>query len=197
MGAFRRALRHEAVLFGSIGLMLRRRKDVPDDGVALPYAGPQRPMVVVFLVVSLVETGAFLLVDFGRVGGAILLVTEIYTAAWLLGYLAAASTRPHVLSPRELRLRAVAMFDLRVPLADIESVTARKETHQSARMLVWGDEELALPQNMETNVVVLLRRPVVATRPLGRTETVRVLKFFTEDPALAVRAFSSACGRLG
>jgi len=197
VGAFRRALRHEAVLFGSIGLMLRRRKDVPDDGVALPYAGPQRPMVVVFLVVSLVETGAFLLVDFGRVGGAILLVTEIYAAAWLLGYLAAASTRPHVLSPRELRLRAVAMFDLRVPLADIESVTGRKETHQSARMLVWGDEELALPQNMETNVVVLLRRPVVATRPLGRPETVRVLKFFTEDPALAVRAFSSACGRLG
>jgi hypothetical protein len=59
-------------------------------------------------------------------------------------------------------------------------------------MLVWGDGELALPQNMKTNVVVLLRRPAVATRPLGRPETVRVLKFFTEDPALAVRAFSSA-----
>ncbi|MEV6875676.1 hypothetical protein [Amycolatopsis sp. NPDC051128] len=192
MGAFRRALRHEAVLFGSIGLMLRRRKDVPDDGVALPYAGPQRPMVVVFFVVSLVETGAFLLVDFGRLGGTLLLVAEVYTALWLLGYLATMVTRPHVVSPRELRVRAVAMFDLRVPLEDVESLTRRKETHPSARTLVWRDEELVMAQNMETNVVAVLRHPVVATRPLGGTETVRVVKFFVEDPALAVRVFDEA-----
>jgi hypothetical protein len=191
MGVLRRCLRHEAVLFSSIGLLLRGRKDVPDDGVALPYAGPQRPMIVVFLVVSLVETGAFLLVDFGPVGDTLLLAAEIYTAAWLLGYLAALVTRPHVVSPRELRLRVGAMFDLRVPLEDVESLTRRKETHASARGLIWGDEELVMGQSMETNVVAVLRRPVVATRPLGGTETVRVVKFFTEDPALAVQAFSA------
>jgi len=192
MGVIRRSLRHEAVLFSSIGLLLRGRKDVPADGVALPYAGPQRPMIVIFFVVSLVETGAFLLVDFGALGGTLLLVAEIYTAAWLLGYLATTITRPHTLSPRELRVRVVAMFDLRVPLADVESLTRRKETHPSARTLVWGDEELVMAQNMETNVVAVLRRPVAATRPLGRTEQVRVVKFFVEDPALAVRAFDAA-----
>lgn len=190
MGVFRRLLRHEAVLFASIGLLLRGRKDVPDDGVALAYAGPQRPMIVVFFVVSLVEAGAFLLVDLGPVGGTILLVAEIYSAAWLLGYLAALITRPHVVSRRELRLRAAALFDLRIPLADVESLTRRKETHPSARMLVWGAEELVLGQSMETNVVAVLRQPVVATRPLGRTETVRRVKFFAEDPDLAVRAFA-------
>jgi hypothetical protein len=189
MGVIRQLLRHEAVLFSSIGLLLRRRRDVPADGVALPYAGPQRPMVVVFFVVSLVETGAFLLVDFGTLGGTLLLAAEIYTAVWLLGYLATLITRPHTLSPRELRVRSVALFDLRIPLADVESLTRRKETHPSARSLVWGGEELVMAQHMETNVVAVLRRPVVATRPLGRTETVRVVKFFAEDPALAVRAF--------
>ncbi|MFF1608660.1 hypothetical protein ACFVYA_12825 [Amycolatopsis sp. NPDC058278] len=49
-----------------------------------------------------------------------------------------------------------------------------------------------MAQNMETNVVAVLRRPVVATRPLGRSETVRVVKFYVEDPDLAVRAFDEA-----
>ncbi|MBE1499436.1 hypothetical protein H4696_006536 [Amycolatopsis lexingtonensis] len=189
MGAFRRAVRHEAVLFSSIWLLLRGRKDVPDGGVALPYAGPQRPMIVVFLVVSLVETGAFLLVDFGPVGDALLLLAEVYTAAWLLGTLAAGTTRPHVVSADELRVRAFAQFDLRLPRADVESFTRRTENHASARTLVWGAEELVMPQNMETNVVVRLHRPVAATRPLGGTEKIRVLKLFVEDPAFAVRAF--------
>ncbi|MFB9687064.1 hypothetical protein [Amycolatopsis plumensis] len=192
MGAIRRLLRHEAALFSSIGLLLSGRKDVPPDGVALPYAGPQRPMIIVFFAVALVEAGAFMLADIGAVGGTILLVAEIYTAAWLLAYLATSITRPHTLSPRELRVRVAAMFDLRIPRADIASLTRRKETHPSARTLVWGDEELVLAQNMETNVVAVLRRPVPATRPLGRTETVRVVKFFVEDPALAVRAFDDA-----
>ncbi|MEV6829144.1 hypothetical protein [Amycolatopsis sp. NPDC051102] len=192
MGVIRRLLRHEAVLFSSIGLLLSGRKDVPPDGVALPYAGPQRPMIVVFFAVALVETGAFMLADFGELGGTILLVAEIYTAAWLLGYLATTITRPHTLSPRALRLRVAAMFDLRIPRTHVESLTRRKETHPSARTLVWGGEELVMAQNMETNIVAVLRRPVVATRPLGRTETVRVVKFFVEDPALAVRAFDEA-----
>ncbi|WP_103355053.1 hypothetical protein [Amycolatopsis sp. CA-128772] len=144
MGVIRRLLRHEAVLFSSIGLLLAGRKDVPADGVALPYAGPQRPMVIVFFAVALVETGAFLLVDFGALGGTILLVAEIYSAAWLLGYLATTITRPHTLSPRELRLRVVALFDLRVPLTDVESLTRRNETHSSARTLVWRGEELVM-----------------------------------------------------
>ncbi len=192
MGVIRRLLRHEAVLFSSIGLLLRGRKDVPADGVALPYAGPQRPMIGLFFVVALVETGAYLFLNFGELGGTVLFVAEIYFTTWLLGYVAATITRPHTISPRELRVRLVAMVDLRVPLADVESLTRRKETHPSSRMLVWGDEELVLAVRSETNVVAVLRRPVVATRPLGRTETVRVVKFFVEDPDLAIRAFDQA-----
>jgi hypothetical protein len=50
------------------------------------------------------------------------------------------------------------------------------------------DDELVIALSFETNVVVELCEPVTAIRPLGKTGTVRMLRFYADDPRAAVAA---------
>ncbi|GAA4542759.1 hypothetical protein [Amycolatopsis samaneae] len=188
MEAVRRYFRNERRAFASIILLLRRRKDVPADGVALPYSGPRTPMLIVFAVVSLVETGLLFLIDLGIVTDLVLLVLGLYSVLFVFGVFAASVTRPHVVSPREVWIRAGAFYDVRVPLADVLTLRRHKQTHPPTVRPFTGDE-LIMHEDYDTNLVLELREPVTVTRPLGGTESVRVIRYYAEDPDVAVRAF--------
>ncbi len=56
-------------------------------------------------------------------------------------------------------------------------------------MRVDGDT-LVLAIASRTNLVLDLRTPVTITRPLGATCRVRTVRFFADDPATALAAFT-------
>ncbi|MFD9892022.1 hypothetical protein ACFWY9_21990 [Amycolatopsis sp. NPDC059027] len=188
MGAVRRYLSNERRAFASIWLLLRRRKDVPSDGVALAYSGPRTPMLIVFAAVSFAETGLIWLIDLGLVIDLVLLVLGLYSALFVFGIFAASVTRPHVVSPREVWIRAGVFYDVRVPLTDVLSLRRHKQTHPPTVRTFTGDE-LIMHEDYDTNLVLELREPITVTRPLGGTESVRVIRCYAEEPDIAVSAF--------
>ncbi|MFD8500760.1 hypothetical protein [Amycolatopsis sp. NPDC059657] len=192
MTAFQRYLANESAMIRSIGLWLRGRKSgVEDGGVAVPYVQPQKPMFIVFAAVTAVETAMLWLADLGLAIDLVLLVLGIYQVMLMVGLLAGNVTRPHVVSPRELRVRGGVFFDLRVPAGNIRSLRRQTVNHEGYRFITVEDDVLVLAVVQETNLIAEFHEPVGYVRPLGKTGTVRAVKFYADEPALAVGAFRS------
>ncbi|WP_410576533.1 hypothetical protein [Amycolatopsis sp. lyj-108] len=111
---------------------------------------------------SAVKAGLFWLIDFGLIVDLLLLVLGVYSALVVFGVYTGTVVRPHVLSSREVRDPAKAFRD---------------ET--------W----LSHDDFYETNLLAELREPITVTRPLGKTESVRVVKFQADDPKAAIEAY--------
>ncbi len=102
--------------------------------------------------------------------------------------------RPHVISSHEVRVRYSSFYDVRIPRENIVSLRHSKESHDPAKATAFRDGTwLSHDNSCETDLVAELREPITVTRPLGKTETVRVVKFTADDPKAAVEAY----GRLG
>lgn len=190
MSAVRHYLRNEGRTLASIWLLIRKRRDGGE--VAVPYAGAQRPLLVVFFLVSLVEAAMFILVDLGVFATVLVHVVDLYALVLVAGFFAANVTRPHVASPDELRVRYGALFDLRVPIEYVRAVRRASKNHLGGGLINLGDDEFALALAFETNVLVELDRSVTVTRPLGKTGTARTLRFYADDPDSAVAAIAAA-----
>ncbi|MEU3624302.1 hypothetical protein BS329_05155 [Amycolatopsis coloradensis] len=172
-------------------LYLRRRVDgVADDAVAVPYGSNGKTIFIVFAVVSLVEAGLLWLIDFGLVADLLLLVLGVYSVLLIFGIYAGTVVRPHVISSRELRVRYSSFYDVRIPRENVVSLRNLKESHEPAKTRAFRDGTWLSHDNYyETNLVAELREPITVTRPLGRTESVRVVKFTADDPEAAVEAY--------
>ncbi|EME51364.1 integral membrane protein [Amycolatopsis decaplanina DSM 44594] len=172
-------------------LYLRRRKDgVDGDAVAVPYGADGKSIFIVFAVVSAVEAGLFWLIDFGLVVDLLLLALGVYSALLVFGVYAGTVVRPHVISSREVRVRYSSFYDVRIPRENIAGLRQVKESHDPLKAKPFRDETWLSHDNFyETNLVVELREPITVTRPLGKTETVRVVKFQADDPKAAVDAY--------
>ncbi|GAU69393.1 integral membrane protein MviN [Streptomyces sp. NBRC 110611] len=120
----RRLVAYEGRWVGSLGCWVaRRRIGVTAGEQAFAYASAQAALVYGVTFVCVVETaGMHALLDRVPVAQAVLLVVDVYTLLMMLGFQAAAVTRPHVLGAGVLRLRDGARRDLRIPLDRIASV---------------------------------------------------------------------------
>jgi hypothetical protein len=194
MKAWQRYLRNEARTIACIGKLVRGRRDIAPGGTGIGYVKALMPMLIVFSVVTLIEAALFTLVDFGFVFHLVLLVLELYSVLLMLGYLAAMVVRPHTVGPRELRVRNGAFLDVAVPLAQVQAVHRRRRNHNDRHLITLADGEFRLVLNAETNVEIELREPITVTRPLGKTGTASVLKFYADDPDAAVAAIRVALG---
>ncbi|KZB83423.1 hypothetical protein AVL48_03520 [Amycolatopsis regifaucium] len=172
-------------------LYLRRRKDgIDGDAVAVPYGSNGKAIFIVFAMVSLVEAGLFWLIDLGPFADLLLLVLGVYSVLLIFGVYAGTVVRPHVISSREVRIRYSSFYDVRIPRENIVSLRHLKESHDPAKAKAFRDETWLSHDNYyETNLVVELREPVTVTRPLGKTESVRVVKFTADDPKAAVEVY--------
>ncbi|MGW0589579.1 hypothetical protein [Streptosporangium sp. NPDC002607] len=183
---------HEARAVASIGyLVAGRRQGVRGDAVAIGYAREQTPMMVILLVVCVIETVALAILLPWPVVHAVVLVLDVYTVVTMLAMTAAGIVRPHVAAPGELRLRWGTLFDLRVPMALVESVRVDRRYDHEGLLRVTGDE-LSLAVSSQTNLVVDLAEPVTAVRPLGAVVTARRLRCYADDPDAAVAAIGRA-----
>ncbi|GAA0935340.1 hypothetical protein GCM10009560_43360 [Nonomuraea longicatena] len=122
-------------------------------------------------------------------GSLVLMALHAYFVLSMLGMIAAARVRPHVVTDGELRLRSGGAFDLRVPRRLLVGARAVARTHDGGFLEADG-ERLALVVDARTNVVVELAEPVAYTRPLGRTGSARELRLFVDDPREFLAALS-------
>lgn len=169
--------------------VLRRRHGVPPGATAVSYHREQTPMMVVLLGLMVVETVALDLIlrGVGAPDGLrlVVLVIDIYGVVLGLAVHAACVTRPHVVSDTELRIRYGAFFDLRVPRDLITSVRRVRNLNESG-MVRAADGRLAVAVSSQTNLLVELARPIIATMPLGRRVEVTAVRFFADSPSVVL-----------
>ncbi|MFG3283696.1 hypothetical protein [Streptomyces sp. NPDC048111] len=191
-GALRRLAAHEGRVLRSFGLWLgRRRPQVGPDGRAFGYASPQAATVYGLAFVCVVETvGVSFLVRQWPVVHAVLFVLDLYTVVLVLGLQAAAVTRPHVLTPDALRLRAGARVDLLVPLDLLASI--RRELRFQGAGGETPDHVLELAVGSQTSVTMELTRPVTHVPLLGPAREVSVVRFHADEAGELVRALRAA-----
>ncbi|WP_410604924.1 hypothetical protein [Amycolatopsis sp. lyj-90] len=191
MGALRSLVRNESRTMKGLWLYVRGLKDgVTEDAVAVPYGSDGKPIFIVLAVVSAFEAGLFWLLDFGLVVDLLLLVLGVYSALLVFGVYAGTVVRPHVISSYEVRVRYSSFYDVRIPRENIVGLRHSKESHDPAKAKAFRDGTwLSHDNSYETNLVAELREPITVTRPLGKTETVRVVKFTADDPKAAVEAY--------
>ncbi|WP_084771059.1 hypothetical protein [Streptomyces sp. MOE7] len=203
-GTLRRLARHEGRWMASLARWVTRRRDGTAPGErALPYAAAQAALVYGLTFVCAVETaGVHVLLGGVPVARAVLLVVDVYTVLMLLGFQAAAVTRPHVLGAEVLRLREGARTEVRIPVERIVSVRYDlRFTKEPARKPAKGrgvpadaDGEpdgggvAELAVGGQTSVTVELAGPVEVERLLGRCERVRTVRFHADDARGAVAA---------
>ncbi|WP_198653727.1 hypothetical protein [Actinocorallia populi] len=172
----------------SLVLWLARRRDVPPGAVPVGYSKGQTTTMLMFLFAMVVELVGleFLLraLDWPAAVRVAVLVIDLYSVLIVLAVIASCVTRPHLVTPDELRLRYGVFFDLRVPRHLIKSVRTSRNYNETG-LVTLADGRLALAVSSQTNVVVELAEPVTVTRPLGRQAPAATLRFFADDPDLA------------
>ncbi|MFF5206786.1 hypothetical protein [Streptosporangium sp. NPDC000396] len=181
-------------LKGMVSLVLwitRRRDGVPPGATAASYSRAQTSTMTMFLFMMIVELVGveILLRAFGAPAGlrTLILVVDAYGILFALAVIAACVTRPHVVSPGELRIRYGAFFDLRVPRDLISSVRLSRNYNESG-MITLTDGRLGVAVSSQTNVVVELTEPVTVVRPLGSRAEATAIRFFTDDPDATLQA---------
>ncbi|GLW05702.1 hypothetical protein Misp01_08320 [Microtetraspora sp. NBRC 13810] len=169
----------------------RRRHGVPPGATAVPYASGQSMMTWVFIFAMVLETVALeLMLQSMNVPTGLrvaVLVIDVYSVVFALGLQAGAVTRPHVVSPDELRVRYGAFFDLRVPRELITSVQTARSFNETG-MVTAADGRVTVAISSRINVVVHLSEPVPVTRPLGRRTEATTIRFYADDPKAALQA---------
>ncbi|MEV5598317.1 hypothetical protein [Streptomyces sp. NPDC052496] len=184
----------------SLGLWVARRRDGVGAGEReLGYARAQAPMLYGFMFVCVVEAvGVSVLLAKNPVVHWIMLVLDVYTVLMVAGFQAAAVTRPHVVGPRGLRIRAGARMDVRIPLERIASVRYDlrfPKTETAGRESQERDGVLELPVGAQTCVTVELTEPVTAVKLLGQRVEVRTVRFHADEGRAAVAAVREALDR--
>ncbi|WP_327087902.1 hypothetical protein OIE66_37155 [Nonomuraea sp. NBC_01738] len=171
--------------------LARRRNGVPHGATAVGYAREQSMTLVVILFVMVVETvGIDLLLialDVPLWLRAFVLIVDIYGILFALALGAGSVTRPHVVTPDELRIRYAVYFDLRVPRDLIQSVRLARNFNENSMVAV-KDGRLSVAVSSQTNVLIELTEPVTVTRPLGGSAEATTIRFFADTPAAVVTA---------
>ncbi|MFD4876427.1 hypothetical protein ACFWOB_24120 [Streptomyces sp. NPDC058420] len=177
-------VRHELRLLASLALWLTRRTQVVDGGRAFGYTRGQGAMTAGLVFVCVIESlcMSVLLRDWPRTHHVVLAL-DVYTVVFLLGLHATAVVRPHVLEPDALRVRRGAQVDLRIPLAQVESVRRESRTTHTP-----ADGELALPVGSQTTVTLQLSEPVAHFTFFGRRREVSTVRFHADDADTLVTA---------
>ncbi|MFC6081110.1 hypothetical protein [Sphaerisporangium aureirubrum] len=171
----------------------RRRHEVPPGATALPYAREQASSLLIIVFVTVVETVVLDLLLRG-IGApewlrVLLLVLDLYSIVAIAAVGTGCATRPHVVTPTELRIRYGVFFDLRVPRDMIASVRLSTNYNEPGFVTLPGTR-LGVAVSSQTNVVAELTAPVTVTLPLGRRAEATRIHFFTDTPAAALAALA-------
>ncbi|MDY0909658.1 hypothetical protein [Microbacterium sp. CFBP9034] len=161
----RAAWRAEVGMWQGLYRWLFRRPRVPAGGSAFSYHSPILTILVIFIVLSAVEIPIVDLIvhpwPWVRIP---LLALGIWGVTWMLGLLLSYLTRPHAVGPEGIRARDGAHVDIDLPWEAVASVERSRDVLEKAPKV--RDEPhgrtLALRMQDETNILIVLERPVTA-----------------------------------
>lgn len=193
----RRAITVEIGIWQSLYRFLLRRPRVPAGAVPFTYHRAVLPLLVTFIVLSVLELVVVdLVVHRWPVVRVPLLVLGIWGVTWMLGFLAAMVTRPHAVGPAGIRARYSTDVDVDLPWSAITSVTRRLDSRAEKAPRLTRDAAGALTLHLwmqdRTNVDVELDQPVTVQLPEGRT-TVHRIGLFADDPAAFLAEVRQRC----
>jgi len=191
----RRGLMLEIWGYRSIWRFASRRPRVPRGAAPFGYHGPVMPLLIVFIVVSAIELVVVdVLVRRWPSVRITMLALGVWGLVWMFGLLFGFLTRPHAVGPDGIRVRSGAEVDIALDWDEIEAVVRHRRTTQDKQPQVSTDEHgnrtLHLRMQHETNIDLVLRRPVAVRLPRG-PEAVSQIQLFADQPD----AFVSAVGR--
>ncbi|HEU4349561.1 MAG TPA: hypothetical protein VFR35_17420 [Actinoplanes sp.] len=189
-GLLRRAAATEGAMWRSMyRWALRKPLPLGPDGAAFGYLGVIKPILGVFIGLSIVEIPILDLIVRNvvpwRPARWIVLVLSVWGLLWMIGFMASIKIHPHVLDATGIRVRLGAGIDTHVPWEDVETVGKRYRSMPSGKSVQIeqeGDRRvLHIVVGSQTSVDVRLRRPVRFDLPKGRTEPVDELRLYADD----------------
>ncbi|SEH00453.1 hypothetical protein SAMN05444920_116188 [Nonomuraea solani] len=194
-GAVLRILGFELKGLAGIGLwVLRRRHGVPEGATVVTYAKEQAFMLGLMTFAMAVET---VIVDLLLVAFDVpawirytVLAADVYGLLFSAMLAATCATRPHVVTPSELRVRYAAYFDLRVPLDRIAAVRTSRNYNEDGMVTV-KDGRLTVAVASQTNMTIELTEPIIVVRPLGARAEVTSIRLFADFPDQALIALGA------
>ncbi|GAB2575003.1 hypothetical protein Aab01nite_14940 [Paractinoplanes abujensis] len=191
MSILRRAAAAEAATWRNLALWVTRRPVDRHGGQAYGYLGVVKPILGVFLVLSIVEIPVLDLIIKHVVpwGPArwIMLAISVWGLLWMLGFLGGLIRHPHLLLDDGLRVRMGPGIDLTVPWSDIESIGKRYRSMPSSRAVQFEEGALHIVVGSQTSIDVRLRRPLTFDVPRGPGEPVSELRLYADDADGLVR----------
>jgi hypothetical protein len=179
----RAAWRAEIGVWKSLYRWLFRRPRVPRGASGFSYHSPVLTILVIFIVLSTIEIPIVDLIVHDWPWVRIpLLAAGIWGVTWMIGLLLGFLTRPHAVGPEGIRARSGAEVDIDLPWATVASVEKSRDVLEKAPKI--RDEPhgrtLALRMQDETNVLVILERPV-AVRLGDTVAEVDAVRLWVDD----------------
>ncbi|MET0811722.1 MAG: hypothetical protein ABWY03_01620 [Microbacterium sp.] len=180
----RAAWRAEIGVWVSLYRFVFVRPRVPAGASGFRYHSPILTILVVFIVLSAIEIPIIdLMVHPWPWIRIPLLIAGIWGVTWMLGLLLGFLTRPHAVGPDGIRARYGADVDIDLPWDAVASVERSRDVAEKAPKVRLEDgygRTLALRIQNETNVLVVLERPVIATLGSDRHE-IDAVRLWTDD----------------
>ncbi|MFF0233732.1 hypothetical protein [Micromonospora sp. NPDC005254] len=187
----RRAAVAEAAMWRSLYVWARRRPlPLGPGGEAFGYLGVVKPILGIFIALSVVEIPIFDLIVTHvvpwRPARWIVLGLGIWGVLWMVGLYASMTIHPHVVGDTGLRVRVNSGIDIWIPWADVAALRKRHRSLPSSRAVQVeqeGDRRvLHLSVGSQTSIDVLLRRPTTFDLPTGRSAPMDELRLYADDP---------------
>lgn len=179
----RAAWRAEVAVWQGLFRWLFRRPRVPAGAAGFTYHKPVQTILIVFIVLSAIEIPIVDLI-FHRWPWVRfpLLVLGIWGVTWMIGLLLSYLTRPHAVGPAGIRARIGADIDADLPWEAIASVEPSRDVAEKAPKVRAEAHGLTLALRMqdETNVLIVLERPVTV-RVGGERIDVDAVRLWTDD----------------
>lgn len=199
-GLVKHAFLFELAIYVAVWRWIARRPAVPEGATPIPYGRIAAPVIWLFIWGSAIEVVAVDLVvhHYGWTAVRIpLLILGTWSVLWMLGLLASMRSRPHVLTPTELRLRAGLRGEVVVPTAAITGVTTQEaDLSSSMRSYQVTDDTLLVGVSGRTNVQLTLVRPTSLDTPRGRVLVERV-GLWVDEPRPVAALLRGSVGRVG
>ena len=175
-------------LLTAIWRWLRRgRRKMASEEQQFGYDRAQAPTTYAFICLVVIEGGVLhLLVPWPAVR-AVALVAHLYLVVLLVGSIAAAKLRPHVVDRESIRVRHGGSFEVRVPRHLVDHVRVRTRS-PGGELLDIAEDQLEVVVGGQTNVTIDLTGRIPVSTPLGRTGAVCRMHLYADDPRALARA---------
>jgi hypothetical protein len=198
---YRRVLRWESAMWGSLFRWIARRPAVPAGATGFGYARAKMPVLVTFIALCALETVAFhLLLPWPAVRIPVDVIS-VYGVIWMLGLLAGTWVHPHLVGPAGLRIRNGFMLELAVPWDAVAAVRHQTRPvtggrtvhidHTSGSGGSAGRAVASIAALGQTTVDVVLRRRIAVPVRGGGTEMADEIRCYADDPGALVAAARS------